>query len=64
MNGDFDVQIDEIVDGFTPEELAEWNDDIDDRADDALSRTLDLEWSDFWQQIREESVLEGNSYKG
>ena len=64
MNGDFDVQIDEIVDGFTPEELAECNDDIDDRADDALSRTLDLEWSDFWQQIREESVLEGNSYKG
>lgn len=53
MIGDYDVQVDEIADGFTSEELAEWNRDFD--VDDFRKEQLSSDWDEFWQEIRNES---------
>lgn len=53
MIGDYDVQVDEIADGFTSEELAEWNQDFD--VDDFRKELLSSDWEEFWQEIRNKS---------
>jgi hypothetical protein len=53
MIGDYDVQVDEIADGFTSEELAEWNQDFD--VDDFRKEQLSSDWEEFWQEIRNKS---------
>ena len=53
MIGDYDVQVDEIADGFTSEELAEWNQDFD--VDDFYQEQANESWREFWQEIRDNS---------